>query len=66
MTGAPVAVSPDQRPDTGCNVELTMLAVDGNIAAWLTFGFEAFGPANRIMAFLDEAVKHFFALHGPA
>lgn len=65
-SGSLVAVSPDQRPDTGCNVELTVLDVNGNAGAWLTFGFEAFGPSGRVIAFLDEVVKHFFALHGPA
>lgn len=60
-----VAVSPDQRPDTGCNIELTVIDVKANIGTWLTFGFEAFGPSGRVMALLDEAVAHFFNLHGP-
>jgi hypothetical protein len=64
-SGCLVAVSPDQRPDTGCNIELTVLAVDDSVGAWLTFGFEAFGPSGRVMAFLDGAVKHFLTVHGP-
>ena len=60
------AVSPDQRPDTGCNIELTVINVKATIGTWLTFGFEAFGPSGRVMAILDEAVQHFFTAHGPA
>lgn len=60
-----VPVSPDQRPDAGCNIELTVIDVKANIGTWLTFGFEAFGPSGRVMALLDEAVAHFFAVHGP-
>jgi hypothetical protein len=65
-SGRPVAVSPNQYPDTGCNVELTMINVKASVGTWLTFGFEAFGPSGRVMALLDEAVRHFFAAHGPA
>ena len=61
-----VAVSPDQRPETGCNIELTVIDVKANIGTWLTFGFEAFGPSGRIMALLDEAVQHYLTVHGPA
>jgi len=61
-----VVVSPDQRPDTGCNIELTVIGVKANIGTWVTFGFEAFGPSARLMALLDEAVRHFFTVHGPA
>lgn len=66
-SGSLVAVSPDQRPDTGCNIELTVIAAGPDAEPWITFGFEAFGPeSTRIMAFLDQAVEHFFAEHGPA
>lgn len=58
-----IAVSPDQRPDVGCNIELTQLTVKANAQTWLTFGFEAFGPPSHVIAILDEAVAHFFALH---
>ena len=61
-----VAVSPDQRPDTGCNIELTVIGVKAATGTWLTFGFEAFGPAGRVMALLDQAVQHYFTVHGPA
>lgn len=61
-----VAVSPDQRPDTGCNIELTVIGVKATIGTWLTFGFEAFGPSGRVLALLDQAVQHYFTVHGPA
>jgi hypothetical protein len=64
-SGSLVAVSPDQRPDTGCNVELTAINVQATIGTWLTFGFEAFGPSGRVLALLDEAIRHYFAAHGP-
>ena len=53
-------MSPDERPDTGCIIELTAIDVKANVETWLTFGFEAFGPSSRVTALLDEAV------HGPA
>ena len=61
-----VAVSPDRRPDTGCNIELTVINVKATVGAWLSFGFEAFGPSGRVTALLDEAVQHYFTTHGPA
>ena len=61
----PAAVPPDQYPETGCNIELTVIDVQATLRTWLTFGFEAFGPSGRVMALLDEAVAHFFAVHGP-
>ena len=54
------AVSPDAWPAVGCNVELTLLKVKAEIDAWVTLGFEAFGPSARVMAILDEAVRYFF------
>ena len=64
-SGGPVAVPPDQYPDTGCNIELTLINVKATVGTWLTLGFEAFGPSGRVMALLDEAVQHFFAAYGP-
>ena len=61
-----VAVSPDKRPDTGCNIELTVIHVKVNVETWFTFGFEAFGPSGRVLALLDHAVQHFFKAHGRA
>jgi hypothetical protein len=59
-----VAVSPDQRPGTGCNIELTVIGVKANVGTWITVSFEAFGPSGRVMAVLDEAVQHYFTAHG--
>jgi len=63
-SGRPVAGSPDQRPDSGCVIELTRINVEANVEAWLTFGFEAFGLPGQVVGLLDEAVAHFFAVHG--
>jgi hypothetical protein len=60
-----IAVPPDQYPEASCNIELTVIDVQATFRTWLTFGFEAFGPSARVMALLDEAVAHFFAVHGP-
>lgn len=65
-SGDPVAVSPNTWPAIGCNIELTKIEVRADISDWITLGFEAFGPSGRVMGMLDEAVKHFFSLHGPA
>lgn len=64
-SGGPVSVSPDQYPETGCNIELTVIDVHATLRTWLTFGFEAFGPSGRVMALLDQAAQHFFAAYGP-
>jgi hypothetical protein len=60
------AVSPDAWPDTGCNIELTLLETQEGPGSWTTIGFEAFGPPGRVMAMLDDSIRHFFAAHGPA
>jgi hypothetical protein len=65
-SGRMALVSPDTRPNWGCNVELTKVTIDHDATAWSTFGFEAFGPAGRVTAMLDEAVGDFFTTYGPA
>jgi hypothetical protein len=65
-SGRMVAVSPEQRPNFGCNIELTKIGVNANESDWLTVGFEAFGPSGRVIAMLDEAIEHFFTAHGNA
>lgn len=62
--GTCTPVSPDARPEAGCNVELTFLEVGAVAEAWTSFGFEAFGGAARVAAVLDEAVHHYLARHG--
>ena len=64
-SGGPVSIPPDQYPEIGCNIELTMIDVQATLRTWLTFGFEAFGPSGRVVALLDQAVQHFFAAYGP-
>jgi hypothetical protein len=63
-TGHPLPVSPDSRPDAGCNIEVTHLKVDA-LNPWTTFGFEAFGEPARLDVILDEAVGYYFDAHGP-
>lgn len=65
-SGSMVAVSPEQPPKFGCNIELTKIGVTDNESDWLTVGFEAFGPSGRVIAMLDEAIEHFFTAHGSA
>lgn len=65
-SGVPVSVPPDQYPEAGCNIELTMIEVKASVGTWLTIGCEAFGPSGRVMALLDKAVQHYFTVHGPA
>ncbi len=65
-SGAMKAALPDDRPESGCNIELTKITVDAEITEWLTLGFEAFGPPALVTAILDMAVAQFFSIHGPA
>jgi hypothetical protein len=62
--GKLTAVSPDTFPATGCSIELTLVDVAAHNGRWLTFGFEAFGEADR-SRLLHRAMTHFFTLHGP-
>lgn len=63
-SGQPIAVSPDQRPETGCIIELTLINVKARIGTWLTLGFEAFGSPEQVMPVLSKSVAHFFAVQG--
>lgn len=65
LAGGITAVSPDFWPDAGCNIELTLVNAGGPQASWLTFGFEAFGAANRLADLLAASAAHFFTTHGP-
>lgn len=62
-SGRPVAVPPDQRPNSGCIIEFTLVSIMANVEAWFTFGFEAFGRPEQVTVLLNEAVAHFFARH---
>jgi hypothetical protein len=53
------------RPSKGCNVELTVIKVQGNPEDWLTLGFESFSPqTSDTFKILDEAIRLFFELQG--
>lgn len=56
-------VSSEERPDEGCNVELTQLTVKGE--EWWTFAFEAFGEPGRVREHLQEVTGYFFSIHPP-
>lgn len=58
-------VTVSQRPDKGCNVELTIIIVKSDPSYWLTFGFEAFSPlTSETPIILDKAIRLFFETHG--
>jgi hypothetical protein len=52
----PREVGGTERPDEGCTVELVTLSVEGE--AWWSFGFEAFGPLDKVRQNLIEVAKH--------
>lgn len=43
-------------PAQGCNVEITRVAVDGQ-GVWWTFGFEAYGRLDSVVADLDAVAE---------
>jgi hypothetical protein len=58
-------VSNTDMPGKGCNVELTVIKVQGNPANWLTLGFESFShQTSDTFKILDEAIRLFFELQG--
>ena len=64
LDGDMVAEVPiDQRPVDGCNVELVRLAVGRDV--WWTFGFESFGPRERVRANLLTVLSHWFKTPAP-
>jgi hypothetical protein len=58
-------VSPEDRPPSGCNVELTLIDVDASVSQWLTLGFEAFGEPGDTFKLLHDALDEFFTRCGP-
>jgi hypothetical protein len=60
-TGKPTEVSATDRPDEGCNVELTELNVGGN--GWWSLGLEAFGDEDRVRTNLRLVGDVFFRSH---
>jgi hypothetical protein len=45
-------------PDSGCNVELTEVSVEGKNARWWTLGFEAFGPWSAVQSNLERTLDY--------
>lgn len=60
----PVEVPAREKPDRGCNAELTCIRVDGDPGEWFSIGFEAFGPAGGVGKTLDDTLRLFFGRHG--
>ncbi|MBV9391920.1 MAG: hypothetical protein JOY96_08525 [Verrucomicrobia bacterium] len=59
-----IVVPPDQRPDCGCNVELTIIETKTKRPNWLSIGFEAFGPSEHVVHILDVVTGDFFSCRG--
>lgn len=58
-------VSPEDRPPSGCNVELTAIKVDASVSQWLTLGFEAFSePGGDTFKILHDTLDEFFTRCG--
>jgi hypothetical protein len=53
-----------ERPDNGCSAELVRLEV-GPGDVWWTFGFESFGPRDRVRANLRRVLAHWFTAPAP-
>lgn len=56
----------DELPESGCNIELTLIQIleGAPSQTWFSLGFEAFGPAARVSAILDQTLSHFFQIFG--
>jgi len=60
--GALIEVAPQEKPDAGCNVELTLLEVEGENKGF-SLAFEAFGSPAQASQILDETLRVFFRLY---
>lgn len=65
-------ISPEEWPESGCQVELTQIWAEDDLQKWTSFGFEAFGGSfqnmkenliDSIHFFLSERKKPSFLLH---
>lgn len=63
--GSLALVSPDERPMSGCNVELTSVEVGASVSDWITLGFEAFGDPGDTFKLLKDTLQDFFSRCGP-
>lgn len=61
--GSPVEVDPKERPDTGCNLELTALGVGGE--EWWTFALESFGAPETVRATVATVAQAFLRARQP-
>jgi hypothetical protein len=66
--GGLVEVTARQRPlpASGCNVELTRIAVKANPQFWFSLAFETLGPPALAVKILGIAIQSFFQEHGRA
>ena len=58
-----VEVPVAERPDDGCSAELVRLKVGDDV--WWTFGFESFGPRDRVRGNLRAVLGHWFKEPAP-
>jgi hypothetical protein len=67
-----IEISPDEWPESGCQVELTRIWAENDLQKWTSFGFEAFGGSfqnmkknltDSIHIFLSERKKPSFLLY---
>jgi hypothetical protein len=58
-------VDQGDRPGKGCNVELTRINVKMDPGVWFSLGFESFDGQGEVTSILEEALRSFFAKHGP-
>jgi hypothetical protein len=63
-SGKIVKVLADERPHSGCNVELTSIEVETQPHLWFSLAFEAFGPPSEVAKILDDTLQYFFKNQG--
>jgi hypothetical protein len=55
--GAPEEIDAKEKPDAGCNVEVTFIEIAAEQRQWVSVGFEAFGSIADTPKILDETVR---------
>jgi len=58
-------VNEDQLPEEGCNVEYTMISIEG-FTPWVTLGFEAFGTLDTVTSSLRRTTARLSLRPPPA
>ncbi|MCL6259907.1 hypothetical protein M3O96_12455 [Aquiflexum sp. TKW24L] len=57
-----IEISPEEWPESGCQVELTQIWREGDLQKWTSFGFEAFGGSFQNMKEnLTESILFFLS-----